>query len=99
MASEINFPPQDEMPGSVDEAVAYLAETLPAETIDRLKDFEEKDLIQTHFGLGGYVRNHLSLWNPESRIMKEAKERFGVTHEDDASMQIIRLLWEKLRAE
>ena len=99
MAAEINFPPQDEMPQSVDEAVTYLAETLPAESLDQLKALGGDDLIQTHFGLGMYVRNHLSLWNRESRIMADAGERLGVTNEDDASMEIIRLLWQKLRAE
>lgn len=99
MSDKINFPPQDEMPQSVEEAIAYLAETLPADALGQLKALGEDDLIQTHFGPGMYVRNHLSLWNPESRITKDVKEWFGVTHEDDVSMEIIRLLWEKLRAE
>ncbi len=94
-----NYPPQDEMPGSVDEAVSYLAETLPAESIGQLRALAEADLIQTHFGLGMYVRNHFSLWSPQSRIMMDAKQRFNITHEDDVSAEIIRLLWQKVRAE
>lgn len=99
MVAEINFPPQDEMPQSVDEAAEYLAEMLPTESLGQLKALAEEDLIQTHFGLGMFVRNHLSLWNAQSRIVRDAKERFGVTHEDDVSMEIIRLLWVKLHAE
>jgi len=99
MAKKINFPPQDEMPSTVDEAVAYLADTLPAESLGQLKALAEQDLINTHFGLGMYVRNHLSLWDGESRIMQDGKQRFGTTHEDDVSAEIIRLLWERLRAE
>lgn len=87
------------MPGTVDEAVSYLAETLPAESIGQLKAIAEKDLIATHFGLGMYLRNHLSLWDGESRIMHDAKLRFGTTHADDVSAEIIRLLWERLLAE
>ncbi len=92
-----NYPPQDEMPGSVDEAVSYLAETLPAESIEQLRELAEADLIRTHFGLGMHVRNHLSLWSPQSRIMMDAKQRFNITHEDDVSAEIIRLLWQRVR--
>ena len=97
MAKKINYPPQDEMPGTVDEAVSCLVDTLPAESLDQLKTLAEDDLINTHFGLGMYVRNHFSLWDCESRIVKDAKQRFDVSHEDDVSAEIIRLLWALLR--
>lgn len=98
MGKKINFPPQDEMPGTVDEAVSYLEEMLPAESLEQLKALAEDDLINTHFGLGMYVRNHFSLWDEESRIVQDAKQRHGVTHADDVSGEIIRLLWTRLRA-
>lgn len=98
MAKKINHPPQDEMPATVDEAVSCLADTLPAESLDQLKALAEKDIINTHFGLGMYVRNHFGLWNRESRIMQDAKQRFNITDEDDVSAEIIRLLWDRLRA-
>lgn len=85
------------MPGTVDEAVSYLEEMLPAESLEQLKALAEDDLINTHFGLGMYVRNHLSLWDEESRIVQDAKQRHGVTHADDVSGEIIRLLWTRLR--
>jgi hypothetical protein len=99
MSDEINFPPQDEMPQSMDEAATYLADMLPADSLEQLRRLEEEDIIQTHFGLGMYVRNHLSLWNPQSRIVRDAQGRFGVSHEDDVLMEIIRILWVKLHAE
>jgi hypothetical protein len=99
MAKKINYPPQDEMPSTVDDAVSCLADTLPAESLDQLKALAEQDLINTHFGLGMHVRNHFSLWDRESRIMQDARQRFNISHEDDVSAEIIRLLWERLRAE
>ena len=98
MANYFNHPPQDEMPGTVVEAVSCLADTLPAESLDQLMALAEGDLINTHFGLGMHIRNHFGLWDRESRIMQDAKQRLNITHEDDVSAEIIRLLWEQLRA-
>jgi hypothetical protein len=99
MPKEIKYPHLDEVPSTVSEAVAYLAETLPAETTAKIKSMTDEDLIFAHFDLGANIRNHLALWDPDSRIMRDARENYDIDHVDDVSIEIIRLIRSLLRCE
>ena len=52
----------------------------------------EEDLIMFHHGWGGGIRNHYNLWHNQALVKDTGKE-----HPDDASMVIIKAVWQSLR--
>ena len=52
----------------------------------------EADLIQFHHGWGTGIRNHYNLWQNPTLVKATGKE-----HPDDASMVIIKQVWQTLR--
>jgi hypothetical protein len=79
---------------------------------ERFKSCKKEDLIDMHFGLGGWIRNTYGLWGDsplteEWRLDRENDGRKYITetgvdahpqHPDEVSMRIITLIWEKVNA-
>ena len=70
--------------------VDLVVEKLPDDNLQKIAETPEEDLILLHFSLGAWIRNQW-LWNLRGSHLVEGK------HPDDVSMEIIRLVWMKLR--
>ena len=77
-----------------DEIVQDLLATMKAETKAKIKHTPKDLLVMFHSGLGQYIRNRYRLWQNKAVVKSTGKEEA-----DDASMVIIRELWEQLQAE
>ena len=97
MSGNINPPHPDEYPPTVPDALDFLVQVIPRDTLDALAGLSEDDLIELHFTLGTAIRNQLGLWDNGSRLMADLRQRAGDIHPDDASAEIIRLLWARMR--
>jgi hypothetical protein len=77
-------------PESIEEGAERLLALMSVDAKAELAGLGEEDLFQTHFGLGMFARNALSLWKlpPLSRLGADA---------DDVSAKIIRAAWLSLR--
>ena len=53
----------------------------------------ENGLITFHHGWGTRIRNDYNLWKPNTALVKAT----GAAHPDDASMLIIKAVWQALR--
>ncbi|MEO1287743.1 MAG: DUF6794 domain-containing protein [Chloroflexota bacterium] len=85
-------------PETVEEAIRQLKTELGMEGLEKLKQFEEADLIKLHFNLGMGIRNAYGLWEPQSTLRDNITERTGfVMHVDDMSMYLIKQLWRDLQ--
>jgi hypothetical protein len=92
----MNQPPASEFPQTVDEAVEWLESVLSDEQLHEIATTAENDLIDFHFGLGGYIRNALGLWkDPDNPISVDS----GEWEPDEVSGIIIERLWRKLQDE
>ncbi len=82
--------PSDQRPKTVTAAVQHLLETLPENSLRELTVLKEDELIQTHFGLGSFLRNDLLFRN------YALQEDTGERDSDEASGAIVRELWQRL---
>jgi O-acetyl-ADP-ribose deacetylase (regulator of RNase III) len=82
--------PSDQRPKTVTAAVLFLLETLTENSLRELTVLKEDELIQTHFGLGSFLRNDLLFRN------YALQEDTGERDTDDASGAIVRALWQRL---
>lgn len=104
-----NLPTPKPLPHTISDALECLLLILTQAQKDDIAGIPESDLIDLHFGLGIRIRREFGLWekaNPDllldcQRIRFPGRfgmpERLIVIHPDDASMVIIRALWERLR--
>ncbi len=83
--------PTDQRPKTVEAAVEYLLKTMPKTALQELATLQDEQLIQTHYGLAAGIRNAVLHQNPALR--KATKHR----QLDDASSEIVKALWSKLR--
>ena len=81
------------IPGSVDECIVELKKSLPEETLNELKNIDEKNLSGTHFGLGLWIRNNL-LYGPIK--LRTFFYKNGIFHVDDMSSIIVKALHKDL---
>ncbi|WP_018609458.1 DUF6794 domain-containing protein [Uliginosibacterium gangwonense] len=81
------------IPTTVEQAVGVLLGLLPQDEIDKISRMPEKDLLFLHFGLGIWIRNNFGLWTEGSPLLAATQQPSA----DDASMVIIRALWERLQ--
>ena len=79
-------------PGTVEEAVDLLLDVLDSEHKIVIATMSEDELINLHFNLGMAIRNAFGLHDPDSKLLASC----GVAHPDDASVVIIKELWNKL---
>jgi hypothetical protein len=80
-------------PQTIDEAVQALIASLTDAQRQHIRETEWADLYQFHHGLGTAIRNRFGLWQG-NRALLHSCDAF---EPDDASMEIIRALWSKLR--
>ena len=87
------------IPTTITEAVNILLSELPIEDKHRIKDSSEEGLINFHVGLGMTIRNIFGLWKKDSTLLEDCKKLSGdpSLHVDDASVMIIKALWERLQ--
>lgn len=97
MSNKSNLPHPDEFPSTVEEALEILEQILSEKDKQALSKMKVDDLIDLHFSLGVRLRNQFGLWYPNSKLMADLKTKVGNVHPDDASGEIIRMLWERLR--
>jgi hypothetical protein len=59
----------------------------------------EEDLIDAHFALAYHIRNEFGLWRGNESLLESCRIKSGDNnlHVDDASMVIIKGLWEKVK--
>jgi hypothetical protein len=81
-----------DLEASIEAAVRVLDEQLGPEARRELAASSEGDLVLLHIGLGAWVRNRFELW--QDRALVRAT---GCANADDASMVIVRALWQRLR--
>jgi hypothetical protein len=81
---------------TVDTAVDILLANLSSEDLDELRQLPEDRLIDTHFGLGMYVRNRFALWQ-NAELVQDACGGDYPMHEDKVSAVIAKALWERLK--
>ena len=97
MSDQFKPPHPDEIPASVDDALAALLDIIPGGDLARIAAMDDHKIDALHFGLGAAIRNQFGLWNPKSPLLAAIAARTGRSDPDDASMELIRLLWTRLR--
>lgn len=83
------------LPTTIEAAVRLLKSVVPDDEQRKIISMQESDLVNLHFGLGLWIRNHLELGSSNSALL----ESTGETHADDASGVLIKALWLALRAD
>ena len=71
----------------VEDIIANISEAGKANVVNKSAD----DLILFHHGCGTYIRNRYNLWGNQALVKATGKE-----HPDDASMVIIKAVWQSL---
>ncbi len=82
-------------PKSIEEAVNKLITSLPDSTKQDLKNTLEDNLCLYHFSLGLYIRKKFGLADGNTELLKSCG--FESMSADDASMKILKVLWEQLQ--
>jgi hypothetical protein len=80
-------------PKTVDQAVTRLIEGMDDEEKKMIRDTKKEDLIQFHHGWGTGIRNEFGLWKGNTNLLADCH----ADHPDDASMVIVRAVWERLQ--
>ncbi len=88
-------------PKTVDQAVERLMTDITLNNEIQISMMNEDDFLDLHPSLGGYIRNSFGLWSGNDELMESCRFLSGNRdiHVDDASMVIIRALWQRLRKE
>ena len=80
-------------PKTVDEAVTRLLGDIKGGDKARVRDTKKEDLILFHHGWGTGIRNEFGLWRGNTNLLADCHAQ----HPDDASMVIIKAVWQKLQ--
>ena len=80
-------------PKTVDQAVTRLIERMEDADKKMVRDTKKQDLILFHDGWGTGIRNAFGLWKGNTNLLADCHAE----HPDDASMVIIRAVWERLQ--
>ena len=59
----------------------------------QVRETKREDLILFHHGWGTGIRNEFGLWRGNTNLMADCHAK----HPDDASMVIIKAVWERLQ--
>ena len=86
---------QDQVPGSLREAIDLLIEGLD----DADRDFIHGNPTFGAFGFGMAIRNSWGLWEPESHLVQWFKTNYKIAHADDISGIILKSFWAEVRGE
>lgn len=90
-----------EPPKTLDAAVERLVRELTPEMRSVISEMSREELIGLHFGLGMAVRNGYGLHEPDSPLMADAVEQFGLGYVRDPDViagKIIERAWLTLRS-
>ncbi len=91
----------NQFPKTVEEAVDMLMDSMTHKDLESVRETSEDDLIMLHMGLGTYIRNNFGLWGGNRELLESCASvetnHPSTIDPDDASMVVIRSLWEKLQ--
>jgi hypothetical protein len=87
------------LPETVDQAVAQLLSDITLNNEIKILTMKEEDLMDLHFSLATYIRNQFHLWTGNEALMESCRSASGNPdlHVDDASMVIVKALWDKVK--
>lgn len=85
----------DMVPSNFDQAVEILVSSLQPEDIEYIKEHRDEGL---HFGLGRFVRNSWSLWEPGFPLGNWFRDK-GIGHADDMSGLLMTAMVAKVKNE
>jgi hypothetical protein len=87
------------LPSTVDEAIRMLNSDLPLKDKTMIARMGENDLPRLFLASGAYIQDKFGLWSGNGVLLDSCRSVLGENNiqEDDASMVIIRELWEELR--
>jgi len=90
---------QSVFPATVEEAVQRLHANMSLNDEIALASMKEEDLIDAHIALAYHIRNEFGLWRGNETLLESCRIKSGIgnLHVDDASMVIIKELWEKVK--
>lgn len=84
-------------PKTVEGAVLNILSTMSDKDKSMVKNTQKDDLTKFHSGWGVRIRNRFGLWTGNQELIISACG--GPCHPDDASMVIIRAVWDELQRE
>ncbi len=87
--------PQAIWPTTIEDVVYVLDLLLDDEHKQILIKRSEDDLKKSSFGIALYIRNHFGLWAGNKELLRSCGS--DEMHPDDASMIIIKALWQRLQ--
>ncbi|MBN2363861.1 hypothetical protein JXL83_06995 [candidate division WOR-3 bacterium] len=82
------------IPVDIEDCFMELNKMLPEETIDKMSEGKESEMINYHHGLGTWIRNNWGLWS-DSRLA-DYFNSLGILHPDDMSSIILDSFWKRL---
>jgi len=92
---------EEKQPQTVEEAVEMLHANMGLNDEILLATMREENLIDVHFVLGYQIRQEFGLWTGNDALLESCRILSGDKnlHVDDASMLIVKALWEKVKKE
>jgi len=82
-------------PKTIEEAVKVILSTMTDTEKELIRSSTEEKLTDFHLGLGTEIRNKLGLWDYNYELLISC----GELEPDEASMVIIKAVWETLQNE
>jgi len=83
------------IPKNLQDCLSHLKILLSQDTINKIRNGNEKDVINWHSGTGAWIRNNWGLWGRSSDLYKWFIKN-GVWHPDDMTGIIFHSLWRHL---
>jgi hypothetical protein len=86
-------------PETIEDAVERLHANMSLNDEVALASMSEEDLVDAHFALAYHIRNEFGLWRGNKVLLESCRIKSGSNdlHVDDASMVIVKMLWEKVK--
>jgi hypothetical protein len=90
---------EEKQPQTVEEAIDMLHANMSLNDEILLASINEDDLIDAHFALGHQIRHETGLWTDNNALLESCRTLSGNPnlHVDDASMVIVKALWERVK--
>jgi hypothetical protein len=90
---------ENQYPKTVDEAVEILHANMTLNEEFMLAAMDEIDLFDLHLSLGHDIRDDFGLWAGNEALFESCRKLSGNKdlHIDDASMVIVKALWQKVQ--
>ena len=88
------------LPKTVGDAANQVISALDGESLGKLRQMEESDLVGLHFGLAMWIRNAFGLWGDNRPLLEDCSSADGYLSSldpDEASMVILRAAWRRVR--